>query len=412
MIQCGNNLLILKTKKDNTYDSCVTDAPYGLGKEPNPYEMLRAWLDYGYMEVKGKGFMNKEWDAFVPQPNFWKEIYRVLKPGAFAICFFGSRTYDWGVMAMRLAGFEIRDQMQWLYGQGMPKGRDIGKATGEARFEGWNTALKPAFEPIVVARKPIYADSVTKNMIEFGVGAYNIGASMIGDEVRYNSAGAKEGTMILAANTTGYEGKEVQGRYPTNVLFTHHYLCEFENCHQDCPIGMLNKQSGIRQSGGMKDTYDIGENGNLKNYGILGDRKAVAVNIESSEGFASRFFYCSKASSDEREIGVKMWEKKISPNNISGGTETRLDGKAVSKRANNHPTVKPLELIRYLVKLVTPKGGKVIEPFGGSGTTLLAAQLEFMDCDYIDLEQYYCDIAAGRSKAWRPQYGLDLFFNQ
>lgn len=107
----GNNIDLLKEYPDNYFDSVVTDPPYGLGKEPNAEEMLTAWLKEGYMEVKGAGFMGKEWDSFVPQPNFWKEVFRVLKPGSHVLSFFGTRTYDWGVMAMRLAGFEVRDCM-------------------------------------------------------------------------------------------------------------------------------------------------------------------------------------------------------------------------------------------------------------------------------------------------------------
>jgi len=113
---CGNNIELLKSYPDNHFDAIVTDPPYGLGKEPNAEDMLREWLKSGYMEVKGVGFMGKEWDSFVPQPIFWKEVFRVLKPGGYVLAFYGTRTYDWGVMAMRLAGFEVRDCIQWVYG--------------------------------------------------------------------------------------------------------------------------------------------------------------------------------------------------------------------------------------------------------------------------------------------------------
>ena len=128
MIINGNNIDLLKKYPDNYFDAIVTDPPYGLGKEPDTAKMLKAWLEVGYMEVKGSGFMGKEWDAFVPQPIFWKEIYRVLKHGGHILSFFGTRTYDWGVMAMRLAGFEVRDCIQWLYGSGFPKSHNISKA--------------------------------------------------------------------------------------------------------------------------------------------------------------------------------------------------------------------------------------------------------------------------------------------
>src|SRR5690554_408449 len=220
-----NNIEVLKTFPDNSIDSVVTDPPYGLGKEPNAIEVLQSWITNGYHEVKGKGFMGKEWDAFVPQPNFWKEIYRVLKPGGYVLSFAGTRTYDWMVMAIRLAGFEIRDMIAWLYGSGFPKSMDVSKAlkttllkgnshskslrqveqdgdgkpytikgknngimgedrtydrkefeatTDEAKqWQGWGTALKPALEPIVMARKPIDG-TVAQNVLKYGVGGINI----------------------------------------------------------------------------------------------------------------------------------------------------------------------------------------------------------------------------------------------
>jgi DNA modification methylase len=120
----GKSEEVLKGLPDNSVSSIVTDSPYGLGKEPNAVDVLRDWIDHGYHEVKAKGgFMGKKWDSFVPQPVFWKECFRVLKPGGYLLSFFGTRTYDWGVMAIRLAGFSVRDQIQWLYGSGMPKSR-------------------------------------------------------------------------------------------------------------------------------------------------------------------------------------------------------------------------------------------------------------------------------------------------
>jgi site-specific DNA-methyltransferase (adenine-specific) len=124
----GDNILSLKKLPENSIDSIVTDAPYGLGKEQDMNIVLKDWIEKGYSEIKGKGFMQKEWDAFVPQPLFWKEVYRVLKPGGHILCFFGTRTYDIGTMAMRLAGFEIRDQIMWIYGSGFPKSLNIGKS--------------------------------------------------------------------------------------------------------------------------------------------------------------------------------------------------------------------------------------------------------------------------------------------
>ena len=123
----GDNLELLKSYPDNYFDSVVTDPPYGLGKEPNASELMKDWIEHGYHKIQGSGFMGKEWDAFVPQPLFWKEVFRVLKHGGHVVAFYGTRTYDWGVMAMRFAGFEVRDCIQWIYGSGFPKSYNISK---------------------------------------------------------------------------------------------------------------------------------------------------------------------------------------------------------------------------------------------------------------------------------------------
>ena len=126
-LMLGDNIESLKKLSDNSVDSVVTDPPYGLGKEQNINKVLNDWLEKGYSEIKGSGFMGKVWDAYVPQPILWKEVVRVMKPGAHAVSFFGSRTYDIGVMAMRLAGFEIRDTITWNFGSGFPKSHNIQK---------------------------------------------------------------------------------------------------------------------------------------------------------------------------------------------------------------------------------------------------------------------------------------------
>src|SRR6056297_4253760 len=135
IIYTGDNLEILKTLPDNSVDSVVTDPPYGLGKEPNVVEVMKDWVEKGYHDIKGKGFMGKEWDSFVPQPILWKEVYRVLKPGGYVLSFAGTRTYDWMVMALRFAGFEVRDMIGWLYGSGFPKSHDISKGIDKMNGE-------------------------------------------------------------------------------------------------------------------------------------------------------------------------------------------------------------------------------------------------------------------------------------
>src|SRR5690554_777317 len=155
----GDNLKKLKNYPDNYFHAVATDAPYGLGDAPDANQVMRDWIRRGFHKVKARGgIMDKSWDSFVPQPKFWKEVYRVLRPGAYVLSFFGTQTYDWGVMAMRMAGFEIQDSLYWHYGQGWPKNKHLGPALEmpwAKDWEGWGSALKPATEPIVLARKPL-----------------------------------------------------------------------------------------------------------------------------------------------------------------------------------------------------------------------------------------------------------------
>jgi len=173
---------------DDSIDAVVTDPPYGLSKEPDMMEVMRHWMNGDDYIHSSKGFMGKTWDSFVPGPAIWKEVFRVLKPGGHLLAFFGSRTYDMGTLAIRLAGFEIRDQIMWVYGSGFPKSLDVSKAIQDAdsakQWDGWGTALKPANEPICVARKPLVG-TVATNVLTHGTGAINIDGCRIGDEGRW-----------------------------------------------------------------------------------------------------------------------------------------------------------------------------------------------------------------------------------
>lgn len=275
----GNNIDLLKNYPDNYFDSVVTDPPYGLGKEPIAEELMKDWIEHGYHEIKGSGFMGKEWDAFVPQPIFWKEVFRVLKHGGHVLSFFGTRTYDWGVMSMRFAGFEVRDCIQWLYGSGFPKSHNISKALDKMegaereviakskngagaspqkinnhakgdtgigmldgsgkefeitapatesakQWDGWGTALKPANEPIVLARKPLDKGlSIAENILKWGTGGINIDASRIGteDKTQRTNNGVEWGNR----KDEYYENREKEvfgsplGRFPANIILTH-----------------------------------------------------------------------------------------------------------------------------------------------------------------------------------------------
>ncbi|MFC0183332.1 DNA methyltransferase [Pseudarcicella hirudinis] len=209
-IKHGDNIEILKYYPNNHFDSIVTDAPYGLGREQDPEKVLKEWLTHGYYEIKGKGFMGKAWDAFVPQPVFWKECIRVLKPGGHLLCFFGTRTYDWGTLAIRLAGFQIRDMITWHYGSGFPKSVNCGDGKG--------TALKPASEPICVARKPLEG-TIYQNFKKYGIGVLNI-----------------DNCRIEFKSEDNIQPDDL-GRFPANVIFD-----EYTSC-------ILDEQSGILTSG-------------------------------------------------------------------------------------------------------------------------------------------------------------------
>ena len=380
-------LNVLRTMDDNSIDSCVTDPPYGLS------------------------FMGKSWDYDVPKVEIWKEVYRVLKPGAHLLAFFGSRTYHRGVVQIEDAGFEIRDQIMWIYGSGFPKSHNIGKAidkeagaqrkvigkqsteigkhlkskegpgpggnkpavksrytgnilgdpiTEEAKqWEGWGTALKPAHEPIVVARKPI-TQTVAANVLEYGTGAINIDDCRVEinqevDDPRLGGKGTWK-TENMAKNTYGnYEGKSVEssklGRWPANVI--HDGSDEVVSQFPVTKSGTLTPNMNIKESTGWSG-------------GSKKDR--VKSTFESNTGSAARFFYCAKASKSDRETN------------------------------NNHPTVKPTDLMKYLCRLVTPKNGVVLDPFMGSGSTGKAAISEGFKFVGIEMSKEYFEIAEQRVK--------------
>lgn len=603
----GVALAVLATMPAESIDSIVTDPPYGLSREPDAAEVLRHWLSGDDYEHGGGGFMGKSWDSFVPGPAVWKECLRVLKPGGHLVCFAGSRTVDLMGMAIRLGGFEIRDQLQWLYGSGFPKSLSVHKATvkavesryGSARctcldggagvlvgddagrrggdedrperdggvpptegaggsdlpihqgsdddsvrelrhadgeevqgpaplpaavlldgvrgsgaeaaghghasvragmeepssgdpqagprvpvvwsqaqevdrtacppsgavpvrgdeplgelggavrdvspqdrgdhdagvgvdpgrseprrtilddhgggraamaavcswcglpdpawlmsLEPLGTALKPAHEPIILARKPLSVDgrkaTVADNVLAHGTGALNIDATRIGTEARYNPPAANvAGGNALMMGVYGMP-QNVDGRWPANVVLGHHEDCvqvgtapdtfgggasmsktgdatvefgggyqsgdgfvgrEVEvpifDCHPDCAAGMLDSQTGTLKSGARKaGTYTTRAEGGV--YAPWEPKPLPPLSGDS--GGASRFFYCAKTAKSERNAGLPEGMK------------------------NDHPTVKPVALMEWLVRMVTPPGGTVLDPFCGSGTTMVAAE--------------------------------------
>lgn len=343
---------------DNSIDAVVTDPPYGLSKEPDMMEVMKHWMNGDDYVHTGGGFMGKSWDSFVPGPSIWKEVFRVLKPGGHLLAFFGSRTYDLGTLAIRLAGFEIRDQIMWVYGSGFPKSLNVEKAVAEKKevdhlfgtehpdqsWEGWGTALKPAHEPICVARKPL-SGTVAENVLTHSTGALNIDGCRVGsDIVGWGGKGAGGNTWNENNNGLGKDGdaRPVIGRWPAN--FVHDGL-----------------------------------------------------NAEEW----SRFFYCAKASKADRDDGVSLAATSAAEMvdrdaDSAGMNSPRAGAGRTSGARNDHPTVKPTALMQWLVRLVTPPGGTVLDPFTGSGSTGKACMLEGFEFIGFEMDPHYCEIAEQR----------------
>jgi len=331
-LMLGNCLDKLKELDANSVDSIVTDPPYGLS------------------------FMGKKWDYDVPSAEIWEECLRVLKPGGYLLAFAGTRTQHRMAVRIEDAGFEIRDMIAWVYGSGFPKSHNISKAldktapaTDDAKkWDGWGTALKPALEPITVARKPLKEKTVAKNVLKYGTGAINI------DESR------------VPANA------EELGRFPANLIHD-----------------------------GSEEVTELFPNTNNGN-----------------EGSAARFFYVPKTSKKDRNEGLDKFNAKATaasefrPNHAEKA-ERGEDGNPYGRwkpEKNNHPTVKPTDLMRYLVRMVTPKGGTTLDPFMGSGSTGKAAKIEGLDFIGIELEEEYFEIARSRIEHAQEETSLEDFF--
>mgnify|MGYP001273135557 FL=1 len=380
----GDALEVLKGIPADSFDSCVTDPPYGLG------------------------FMGKAWDksGIANNVDLWREVLRVLKPGAHLLSFGGSRTYHRMACAIEDAGFEIRDQIMWIYGSGFPKSLDVSKAIDKAagaerevieqvrvkgggmehvnrtnaathdyrpdgyqkgenvlditapatdaarQWSGWGTALKPAHEPICVARKP-FKGTVAENVLQHGTGAINVDGCRIETQQSRPLIISKNGDSKACFgqglnNSWQDPAGTILGRFPANVI--HDGSEEVVGMFPESPGAIADVPLNSRKTKDVYGKYD-------HNSGMP---------ARGDNGSAARFFYCAKASRDERGPG------------------------------NNHPTVKPLALIQYLVKLVTPPGGIVLDPFCGSGTLGIAAGKLGMKWQGIELNPKYIEIAERR----------------
>lgn len=358
-LMLGNCIDQMKYLPDSSVDSIVTDPPYGIS------------------------FMGKKWDYDVPSVEIWKEALRVLKPGGHLLSFGGTRTYHRMVVNIEDAGFEIRDCIQWLYGSGFPKSHNI----KDGEFKGYGTALKPANEPIAVARKPLEKGlTVAENIIKWGCGAINIDGSRIDTDDKISSVTNQNinGAAFKSDNSekerdTVYN-QHPQGRWPANIILD-------EEAAQ-----ALDEQSGILKSGELKG-YKAKESENVAMSGKNYAREFTKST--KSEGGASRFFYVAKASKSERNAGLDGMPEKAT-HRYGAGIGEGIDPNAPSNDKNFHPTVKPIKLMQYLINLVTPPNGTVLDPFMGSGSTGVAAKNLGFKFIGIELNEEYFEIAKRR----------------
>lgn len=562
----GDMLLELPKMAADSFDSCVCDPPYGLtNRVPDVFKCLQCHRVLGGRDgtasecprcggelsrqrsgTHQSGFMGHSWDgtgvAF--DPEAWREVYRVLKPGGFLVAMGGTRTYHRLATAIEDAGFEMRDsiaewydasdsaraflesltpeQMEmlaralpgdgylaWSYGSGFPKSMDVSKAIDKAagaqrevvgryqppngqqwnlsaddstpgaggtmgrfgsrseslnitapateaakQWEGWGTALKPSFEPIVLARKPLGKRNVAENVLEYGTGALNIDATRIATDSRplreLDPKPEANGPVFMGRREAGHGfdggskavGETSLGRWPANCVLIHSEGCrqvgqtevkgrvinrwtdgakpfgggaghpysteQFAEtdtvgvwaCVETCPVRLLDEQSG--PAGGTTTpvySRDSGADrtGNTSAaYGAESRPAGTEHPWYPDSGGASRFFYTSKASRSERNERVHGEEQ---PMNWSSGEQSpgTFQSPNTHRAANNHhPTVKPIDLMRWLCRLVTPPGGKVLDCFAGSGSTLVAALYEGFDAVGIEQQPEYVRIARQR----------------
>lgn len=409
----GDCLEVLKNTQDNSIDAVVTDPPYGLS------------------------FMGKKWDYDVPSVEIWQECLRVLKPGGYLLAFAGTRTQHRMAVRIEDAGFEIRDMIAWIYGSGFPKSLNIGKAVdklqgneriptgeikhhaqkgvavaeergaigggafgqakdeeitkGNSEWEGWGTALKPALEPITVARKPLGKGmTVAQNVLEHGTGGINVDASRVPgtkpDTVR--GAGEQNG-KYSELPAQGVIKDDGLGRFPANLI------------HDGSEEVLTLFPNSKSTNGGRSTGRNFGQGGNS------GGKDLPRTGHDDS-GSAARFFYCAKASKSERNRGCEdmpdkapAYESHRANYATTHGIETPFAGTGRSGKnfKNNHPTVKPIALMEYLVKLVSKEGATVLDPFMGSGSTGIACKNLGRNFIGVERDEEYIKIAEARIKS-------------
>ena len=540
----GDCLDVMRTLASCSISATVSDPPYGLSQEPDIAEVMRHWLAGDRYEHGGAGFMGKRWDSFVPGPEYWRECFRVMKPGAYLLAFAGSRTWDLMSMAIRFAGFENRDSLShfgsalvWTYGgAGFPKSRNISKgidsgfgaerkvvgiahgavdtgmgvthissrpggrsglfavtesATPTAQaWDGWETGLRPCWDPILVFRKP-FAE-ITCEMLRQATGlthwcsrrtikgkslAQYMGLGYIpimgpppdddedddpetqtneieNEEIQlavvphfvletrrslhpafndqkvlihangYASFGERPfkswstRTVVANALVYGTGGLNVGGcrlapdsegnrRWPPNMLMSHLPGCG-QFCMDGCPVGEVDRQSGIKMSRATGRNMALSNQDNVTNvitnvksgvhFGDTGGASRSFAVFDPEQGDDPGFRYVPKPAPRERHVGCEQFAHAVEPGAI-------LASRKKTQRAtgNHHTTVKTVSLMSWLVRLVCPPGGVVLDPFAGSGSTGMACKSENLDFVGIERDPSYVDVARARIAAWGDQ---------
>ena len=392
----GDNRVTLKTLADNSVDAIVTDPPYGID------------------------FLGKAWDANTGAVETYAECLRVLKPGGHILAFSAARTYHHLAVTLEAAGFEIRDQIMWIYSSGFPKSQDIGRSIQRSEknkdpneWSGWGTQLKPAHEPIALARKPIKL-SIARNCQTHGTGALNIDASRVGNFIATQPS---TGTNVIHRELEGLnepnasEGiPNTQGRFPSNVigdipLYQKYFYCpkvsrseRHIGFDQLPPSEPLNSPDQVRNHPLWEPS--IGTNAHrLK-------EKIRAHSIKTHWQMAEEM---GGSLVDHEGNPTRSGNKALIPgvgdiytHSLSKKYEDwcKQNNKSMPNSGNNHPTVKPIELMKYLIRLITPPGGTVLDPFSGSGSTGCAAVELGMTYIGCELDERYVAIARRRIDAW------------
>jgi DNA modification methylase len=400
-ILVGDCIELMRQLPDNSVDSVVTDPPYGIrfmgkswdGQDIEDRAAYRASMpshasacgpNGGHRSVAAEAgkydLTPSGMRAFQSFTLEWAaEALRVLKPGGHLLSFAAARTYHHMAVAVEMAGFEIRDQIMWVFGSGFPKSHNL-----KGDHAGWGTALKPAHEPICMARKP-FPGTVAANVLEFGVGALNIDGCRVStadDTARISNGAIRGGNFSAGGSAPGpIAGGHDAGRWPANLI------------HDGSPeiVALFPAQAGASAPVLGTEPTSNGFSGPVKYSGM---RDRVAGAFHGDTGSAARFFYCAKTSRKDRNEGL---HSSSAPLVTKDATMRDCETAEWSARnGNSHPTVKPTDLMAYLLRLVTPPGGIALDPFMGSGSTGKAAMREGIQFIGCEIDEQYAAIARAR----------------